>query len=82
MGLRFRKSFKLAPGIRLNMGMSGFGLSGYLLSRATGASGSVRDQETYGSELMTDRQTIEHRTATVPTTQRKHFKRAGLSTTC
>lgn len=27
MGLRFRKSFKLAPGIRLNMGMSGFGLS-------------------------------------------------------
>ena len=27
MGLRFRKSVKLAPGIRLTMGMSGFGLS-------------------------------------------------------
>ena len=27
MGLRFRKSFKLAPGLRLNMSKSGFGLS-------------------------------------------------------
>jgi len=81
MGLRFRKSFKLAPGIRLNMGMSGFGAI-YLLGRATEASGSVRDQETYGSEPMTDRQAIEHRIATGPTTQQKRFKKAGLPTTC
>jgi len=52
------------------------------LGRATEASGSVRDQETYGSEPMTDRQAIEHRIATGPTTQQKRFKKAGLPTTC
>ena len=79
MGLRFRKSFKQPLAFDSTWSCVD---SGYLLGRATGASGSVRDQETYGSGPMTDRQTIEHRTATVPTTQEKRFKRAGLSTTC
>lgn len=49
---------------------------------ATGACGDVRDQETYGSEPMTDRQTIEHRTEPGQTTQQTRFKKTGLSTAC
>ena len=57
MGLRYRKSFKLAPGLRLNMSKSGFGLSvgprGFSMS--LGPSGIYRNVNLPGGFSFRDR---------------------------
>lgn len=57
MGLRFRKSFKLAPGLRLNMSKSGFGLSvgPRGASMSFGPSGTYRNVNLPGGFSFRDR---------------------------
>lgn len=57
MGLRFRKSFKLAPGLRLNMSKSGFGLSvgPRGASMSFGPSGTYRNVNLPGGFSLRDR---------------------------
>ena len=57
MGLRFRKSFKLAPGLRLNMSKSGFGLSvgPRGTSMSFGPSGTYRNVNLPGGFSFRDR---------------------------
>jgi hypothetical protein len=57
MGLRFRKSFKLAPGLRLNMSKSGFGLSvgpRGVASMSFGPSGTYRNVNLPGGFYLRD----------------------------
>lgn len=57
MGLRFRKSFELAPGLRLNMSKSGFGLSvgPRGTSMSFGPSGTYRNVNLPGGFSFRDR---------------------------